>query len=195
MTTKNKATIHITKSGELLSGASYLFSNREGALKMSQRVTTNPGVREYSSIPDHGPRFAALGDQWIGPDGERGTYLYGRGERMLVEVTDEEIAPRVTLVRRAKPAAKPLFERHLAGPSNRGVRAAIRATVEGHYCGPTNARRVRALARRVAFTAKGLAALEACAKDYESVSSYRPTCGCPSCYDVNLAAVKARHGN
>ena len=63
------------------------------------------------------------------------------------------------------------FERHFEGASNVGVRAAIREAVscEGPGAsGPGVERAIRSLARTIAFTASGLANLEAVARDYRA---------------------------
>jgi hypothetical protein len=68
--------------------------------------------------------------------------------------------------------AKPLFERHFAGPANKGLRARIRALVASHDETRTVSLgdRIRALGGTIALTCCGLAALDACAADYDAAA-------------------------
>jgi hypothetical protein len=80
----------------------------------------------------------------------------------------------------APPAAK--FGQRFAGKANAGLRAKIRDITSSERCGQANAALVRGLARAVAFTVQGLAALEQVAADFEMHGgSWRRTCDCDGC--------------
>ena len=68
-------------------------------------------------------------------------------------------------------AKKPLFERHFSGPANKGLRARIRAVAASHDETRTVSvgDRIRALGGAIALTCYGLAALDACAADYDAL--------------------------
>jgi hypothetical protein len=88
------STIKIQNRGAdcCVSGASYLFRSEEAARRVSERVTTSPGVVSYwceDAVEGNHARYAAIGDNWIDSSGKRGTSVFGRGVKLLtvVEVT------------------------------------------------------------------------------------------------------------
>jgi hypothetical protein len=76
----------VVNGGTVLRGASHLYRSWDAAKRASATATTSPAVVAYDTSTGD-TLYAGAGDCWIGPNGERGQYLYGRRGRLL-EVTE-----------------------------------------------------------------------------------------------------------
>jgi hypothetical protein len=85
----------VVAQDRVLRGASYCYRSHDSALAASRYVTTAPGVIALE-LPGGEAVYLAAGDYWLGRDGEKGQYAYGRG-RKLVDLVERETryeAPR-----------------------------------------------------------------------------------------------------